>query len=110
MKQSEINFKIETDKNNVPEKIFWKATDGPSADFIETKSISISIWDHEQFNTMRMDLWSKDMTVYDMKRFCVEMLDGMAEGIQNATGDDFMAKELRTLCSKLAHHVDETSK
>ncbi len=110
MKKSEINFIVETDTNNVPEKILWKATDGPSQDFQETKSISISIWDHTQFNTMRMDLWAKDMTVYDMKRFCVEMLDGMAEGIQNSTGDDFMAKELRAVCSKLARHVDETSK
>jgi gliding motility-associated protein GldC len=110
MKNSEINFKIETDDNNVPEKIYWKATDGPSQDFMETKSISISIWDHTQFNTMRMDLWAKDMTVYDMKRFCVEMLDGMAEGLQNATGDDYMAKEIRNVCSKLAKHVDETSR
>ena len=110
MKNSEINFKIETDNNNVPEKIYWKATDGPSQDFMETKSISISIWDHTQFNTMRMDLWAKDMTVYDMKRFCVEMLDGMAEGLMNATGDEFMAKEIRNVCSKLARHVDETSR
>ncbi|HVD98735.1 MAG TPA: gliding motility protein GldC [Cytophagaceae bacterium] len=110
MKTSEINFKIETDNINVPEKIYWKATDGPSNDFQETKAISISIWDHTQFNTMRIGLWAKDMTVYDMKRFCVEMIDGMAEEIQNATGDDYMVKELRNMCSKLAKHVDETSK
>ncbi len=110
MKNSEINFKIEVDENNVPEKIFWKATDGPSDNFLETKSISISIWDHTQFNTMRMDLWAKDMTVYDMKRFCIEMLDGMAAGIQTATGDEVMAREIMAVCSKLARHVDETSK
>ncbi len=110
MKNSEINFKIETDNNNIPEKISWKATDGPSEAYMETKSISVSIWDPVQNNTMRIDLWTKDMAVYDMKRFCVEMLDGMADGIQNATGDEFMAKEIRAVCSKLARHVDETSK
>ena len=50
------------------------------------------------------------MEVHEMKRFYIETLDGMAEGIQNATGDDFMAKEIRNVCSKLAKHVEETSK
>ncbi|HSZ25363.1 MAG TPA: hypothetical protein VK766_06590, partial [Cytophagaceae bacterium] len=82
----------------------------PSDQYMETKAISLSVWDPVQFNTMRMDLWTKDMTVYDMKRFCVEMLDGLAVGIQNATGDELMAKEIQGVCSKLAKHVEETSK
>jgi len=110
MKKSEIKFVVEVDDNNVPEKILWHATDGPSDKLQETKSISISLWDHTQFNTMRIDLWSKDMTVYDMKRFYIETLDGMAEGVLSATGDEKMAKELREVCSRLAKHVDETSK
>jgi gliding motility-associated protein GldC len=110
MKNSEINFKIELDDKTVPEKLFWHATDGPSDKFEETKAISISVWDHTQFNTMRMDLWAKDMTVYDMKRFYIETLDGIATTIQTATGDDHMAQEIQNLCTKLAHHVDETSK
>jgi len=110
MKKSEINFVVEVDKDNVPEAISWKATDGPSDQLQKTNAIAISVWDNTQFNTLRIDLWTKDMTVYDMKRFYLETLDGMAEGILNATGDEFMAKELRNVCSKLAHHVDETSK
>ena len=110
MKNSEINFKIEVDEKNIPEKIYWHATDGPSDDFQETKSISVAIWDHTQFNTMRIDLWAKDMSVYDMKRFYIETLDGMSTGILNATGDDFMSQEIQALCSKLARHVEATSK
>lgn len=110
MKNSEINFKIEVDDKNVPENLFWFATDGPSDKFQETKAISISVWDQTQFNTMRMDLWSKDMTVYDMKRFYIETLDGIATTILTATGDDVMASEIQKVCSKLAHHVEETSK
>ena len=109
MKKSEIKFVVEVDQDNVPEKIFWHATDGPSDKLQETKSISISLWDHTQLNTMRIDLWAKDMTVYDMKRFYIETLDGMADGVLNATGDATMASELRAVCAKLAKHVDETS-
>lgn len=110
MKKSEINFVVEVDKDNIPENISWVATDGPSAKLQKTNAIAISVWDNTQFNTLRIDLWSKDMTVYDMKRFYLETLDGMAEGILNATGDEYMAKELRAVCSKLVRHVDETSK
>ena len=110
MKNSEIKFTVEVDKDNIPEKILWYATDGPSDEPQETKSISISLWDHTQLNTMRIDLWAKDMTVYDMKRFYIETLDGMAEGVFNATGDELMAKEIRNVCSKLAKHVEETSR
>ncbi len=110
MKNSEINFKIEVDEKNIPENIVWFATDGPSTTFQETKAISISVWDQTQFNTMRMDLWAKDMTTYDMKRFYIETLDGIASTILTATGDEFMSKEIQAVCSKLAHHVENTSK
>jgi gliding motility-associated protein GldC len=110
MKKSEIKFQIELDQNNIPDKILWQATDGPSNSLQETKSIAISLWDPKELNTMRIDLWTKDMTVYDMKRFYIEILDGMADGIANATGDEVMAKELRSVCSRLAKHVEETSK
>ncbi len=110
MKNSEINFKIELDEKTVPEKLFWHATDGPSDKFEETKAISISVWDHTQFNTMRMDLWAKDMTVYDMKRFYIETLDGIAGTLLTATGDELMAGKIQELCTQLAHHVEATNK
>ena len=109
-KSSEIKFFVELDKNNVPEKIMWEATDGPADRLQETKAISVCLWDHVQLNTMRIDLWTKEMNVYDMKRFYIEALDGMAEGIQNSTGDDKMANEIRVLCKKLVKHVEETNK
>jgi gliding motility-associated protein GldC len=69
MKKSTIQFTVELDQNNVPDRILWEATDKPEEGSNETKAISIALWDHTQRNTMRIDLWAKDMPVDDMKRF-----------------------------------------
>jgi len=102
MKKSEINFKIELDQNNVPEKIQWSATDKPEDGFSDSKSISISLWDHVQKNTLRIDLWTKDMPVDEMKRFYIDCLGGIGQSILTSTGDEAMANEINNLCEKLA--------
>ena len=105
MKTSEINFKVELDSNNVPEKIWWNATEKPEAGQSETKSISISLWDHTQKNTMRIDLWSKEMPVEEMKRFYIDCLGGLAQSILSSTGDEQMSGEINTLCERLAKQI-----
>lgn len=107
MRNSEINFKIVLDENNIPEKINWDASDKPSGTGSETRAIAISLWDEEHKNTMRMDLWTKEMTVTEMKRFCVDSIGGLADTIKSATSDDFMADEMNELCQKLVKHIEK---
>jgi gliding motility-associated protein GldC len=110
MKKSTIEFEIELDGQNVPEKIYWRASDNPSGDGkTATKSMSVAIWDHDQQNTMRIDLWSKDMPVDDMKRFYIDSIGGLAQSILTSTGDEVMAGEINKLCDRLVEHV-KTSK
>lgn len=105
MKKSTIQFDIELDSSNIPEKIQWDANDKPEGGLTETKSISISVWDHVEKNTLRIDLWTKDMPVDDMKRFYVESIGGMAQSVLRATGDEFMAQEMDALCDKLVEYL-----
>lgn len=105
MKKSEINFKIELDGNNVPEKILWDATDKPESGFSESKSISLALWDHEQKNTLRIDLWTKEMPVNEMKRFYIDCLGGLAQSVLTSTGDEAMSNEINQLCDKLAEQI-----
>lgn len=105
MKKSTISFTVELDNNNVPEKILWDATDKPDQGLSETKSISIALWDHLQKNTLRIDLWAKDMPVEEMKRFYVDCLGGLAQSMLSSTGDEVMANETNALCEKLVEHL-----
>ena len=106
MKQSTINFKVELDDKNTPERIIWDAPDKPD-ELSETKSISLSLWDHVQKNTLRIDLWTKDMPINEMKRFYIDCLGGLAQSSLSATGDEYMSKEMNNLCEKLAKHLKE---
>lgn len=105
MKKSQISFSIDLDNNNVPEKIQWDATDKPDAGLSETKSISVALWDHKQKNTLRIDLWTKDMPVNEMKRFYIECLGGIAQSALSATGDEVIASEINALCDRLVEHI-----
>jgi gliding motility-associated protein GldC len=106
MKKSEIRFSIALDDNKVPEAISWSATDaGPDIHF--AKAINIALWDREQVGTMKIDLWTKDMPVDEMKRFVVDNIGSMAENIVTATDDKEMAIKMRALCKELSDYLDK---
>ena len=93
----------------MPEKILWEATDKETPGAEETKSISLSLWDPNQKNTMRIDLWTKDMPIDEMKRFYIDCLGGLAQSVLNSTGDEFMAQETHALTEKLAEYLKKQS-
>ncbi len=110
MKQSEIKFQVKLDEQNVPEKIAWSATEKPDGGLADTNAIALSVWDNMQKNTLRIDLWTKEMTVDEMKRFCVDSIGGLAQTIESATGDHKMAQMMHDLCSKLVKHIENEKK
>lgn len=109
MKKSEIRFDIKLDENNVPEEITWNATDKPGDDD-HTKAISIAVWDDAEKNTMRLDLWTKDMPVHEMKKFYIDALGGLAQSLLNATGDEQMSADINKLCDQLGKNLGKELK
>jgi len=109
MNVSNIKFIVELDDQKVPEKILWHATEKGESELEETKSLSISLWDHLNKNTLRIDLWTKDMPVLEMKRFYLDCLGGLSQSVLNATGDEYIAAELNNLCEKLMKHLESES-
>ncbi|MDQ3392837.1 MAG: gliding motility protein GldC [Bacteroidota bacterium] len=110
MKKSDINFSIDLDEANIPEKIIWNATEKEEDLPSETKAISIALWDHALKNTLRIDLWTKDMPVDEMKRFYIDSIGGLAQSILNATGDEYMSNEIQLLCDRFIVHLENESK
>ncbi len=108
MKKKSIQFTVELDENNLPERITWDATDKPDPEMKDTKAVTIALWDHTQHNTLRIDLWTKDMPVDEMKRFYIECLGGFAQSILTATGDEVIANETYDLCERLVKHIQES--
>jgi gliding motility-associated protein GldC len=104
MKKTEIKFEIDLDENNVPEKIMWNAKDnGKTA---EAKAMILSVWDKEERNTLRSDLWNKEMEVDEMKRFIHQTILTLADSFEKATGEKKMADTMRDFCEYYAEKLE----
>lgn len=106
MKKSTINFNIELDENHLPEAISWDASDSEFDKPQPSKAIMLSIWDPTQNNTLKIDLWAKDMMVDEMKLFFHQTLLSMAQTLERATGEDKMAEDLRDYCAHFAEKME----
>ncbi len=89
---SSIEFKITFDENKVPEKIDWIADNQQES---TCKAIMTSVWDEKENNTLRIDLWTKEMMVEEMRHFCVQTIITMADTFERATNDAKSAEDLR---------------
>ena len=110
LKDSEIKFMISLDANNVPEKISWEAEDEGKITTRPTKAIMTSIWDEDDQSTLRIDLWTKDMGIDEMKVFFHQSLLSMADTFEKATGEAAMAGDLRDYCAHYAEKMNILSK
>lgn len=104
---SEIKFEIELDANRVPEKLFWTAADGGVAKE-EAKAIMLSVWDSKVKETMRIDLWTKEMPVDEMKIFFHQTLVAMSDTFKRATDDEKMADTMKDFCDYFAEKLELT--
>ena len=102
---SEIKFNVGLDENKIPETISWSAEDG-GIDNSDSKAIMISVWDHKKKDTLRMDLWTKDMPVDEMKQFFHQTLVSMASSFHRATDDQKMTDTMRDFCDYFAENLD----
>lgn len=102
---SEIKFTVELDENKIPEKLNWSAEDG-GIDNEETKAIMLSIWDAKAKETMRIDLWTKDMPVDEMKQFFHQTLVAMSDTFNRATNDEKMTDTMKDFCDYFAEKMD----
>ena len=102
---SEIKFLVELDENRVPEKLTWSAEDG-GVGLEEAKAMMLSIWDSKVQETLRIDLWTKDMPVDEMKLFFHQTLVAMSETFQRATQDEKMADTMKDFCDYFAEKME----
>ncbi|MGC6422698.1 MAG: gliding motility protein GldC [Flavobacteriaceae bacterium] len=90
-KQTPITIDVGLDENKLPEKIEWSAPDGGISK-AAAKAMLLSLWDGDKQETLRMDLWVKDMPVDQMQRFFHQSLVTMGETYYRATQDEKMAQ------------------
>jgi len=103
--KSKIELTVELDENRIPEKLFWTAQDGGITNE-EAKAMLLSVWDSKTQETLRIDLWTKDMPVDEMKQFFHQTLVAMSDSFNRATQDEKMTATMKDFCDYFAEKLE----
>ena len=105
MKKSKITFEITLDENKVPEKIKWSAPDG-GVNNEESKATFISVWNQKKQETLKIDLWTKDMPVDQMNVFIHQTLVSMSETFFKATQNEKIYDAFKQFCDYFSEKLN----
>ena len=82
----------------------WEA-EGSDMNKSVASAFLLSLWDPSDKNTMKIDLWTKDMSVEEMKQFFHQSLLSMADTFEKATGENLICDDLRDYCYHFAEKM-----
>ena len=102
---SEIKLKVGLDENRVPEKLTWSAEDGGIVNE-EAKAMLLSVWDSKNQESLKIDLWTKDMPVDEMKIFFHQTLVSLSDTFMKATQDEKMTATMKDFCAYFAEKME----
>lgn len=105
-KKKDINITVELDDNDIPEGIVWNATDLSGQQEARCRAMLLAMWDHSRKDTLRLDLWTKEMTIDEMKIFFHQTLVTMADTLENATNEEQMAEDMRDFTAYFADKME----
>ena len=104
-RNSKIEISVDLDENKIPEKIFWSAEDGNIKNK-ESKALFLSVWDSEKKESLRIDLWTKEMPLDEMKIFFHQTLVAMSDTFNRATQDEKMTATMKDFCDYFAEKLN----
>ncbi len=102
MRKSNLQLDITLDDNNLPHEIIWTSHDGQNTESKNCKSMFLSMWDGEDQNTMRIDLWTKDMQIDEMHTHFFQMLLSIGDSYKRATNNPYIQEDIKNFCMELA--------
>ena len=72
----------------------------------ETKATFLSVWDTKNQESLRIDLWTKDMPLDEMKLFFYQTLLSMSTTFKRATSDEKMSQTMVDFCDYFAEKLE----
>jgi gliding motility-associated protein GldC len=96
VKKSRITLNVGLDEKNMPVDMTWAASDNPNAKGPQNcKAMLLSLFDERSKETLKIDLWTRDMQVIEMDRMFYQTLRGMADTYFKATGNKELANQMQ---------------
>lgn len=106
MTKSDINLTVYQD-NNAVERIEWKADDSAEGGLKDANAMILALWDPKSRQSLRIDLWTKEMTIPDMNDFFYQTLLTMADTYEKATSNKGLMSDIKIFAREFA---DKASK
>lgn len=104
MANKKIQIEISFDEKNQPINIQCSGDDIPGENGgIESKTLFLGLFSREQKDTMKLNLWTKDMTMMEMDRFTYFTIRSITEMYLRATNNQALANEME----RFAHYFGQ---
>lgn len=94
-KKATITIDISLDDKKTPTAIHWASTDNNNPEPQVCKAMLLSLFDKTHLDTLKIDLWTKEMQVQEMDRFMFQTLRGMADTYYKATQNQELAVQMQ---------------
>lgn len=95
-KISKLEIEVGLDDQYIPERISWKSLDSNQPQPLEAKALLVSIFEKESLDTLKLDIWTKEMQVMEMDRFMFQTLNALCESYLKATNNVQLSNEFRS--------------
>ena len=92
---STIIIQVEMDEHKIPAKINWSSSDNPQQIDQPAKAMLLSFFDAHTRDTLKIDLWVKELQVIEMDRFMFQVLRSLADTYFNATNNQKLAGAMK---------------
>jgi len=107
---SEVRFQVRLDENHVPVGMTWMADGAGMEEPTEASAMLLSVFDPTKGETLRMDLWTKDMRTDDMLRMVHSTIAALADTVERATSDTETARGIREFAKDLGERVKQVTR
>lgn len=96
VKKSRITIDVGLDQQNMPVEMSWTASDSPTGKRPqEAKAMLLSLFDVKTKETLKIDLWTREMQVLEMDRMFYQTLRGLADTYFRATQNKELANQMQ---------------
>ena len=109
MTKADINISVEREQEDIT-NITWKAEESPEPGVQNAKAMILALWDAESRNSLRIDLWAKDMTIDDMNYFFFQTLLSMADTYSRATNNKDIMADMKIFAREFAEKASRTAR
>ncbi len=109
MTKADINISVEREQEDIT-NITWKAEESPEPGVQNAKAMILALWDAESRNSLRIDLWAKDMTIDDMNDFFFQTLLSMADTYSRATNNKDIMADMKIFAREFAEKASRTAR